>query len=141
MGTWPCSPYFRASVFTLWSPRANLWTRESFSTYVILLLLLCKGKLSIAKLILSMSFAKEFLAAPISKCPQILEFGSSKKEKKIEKCKLSLVHFTIVLITIQFSQLCNFHSPVEIHSKSPLPHKFLLWKRNAENSLPTKQYI
>lgn len=67
----------------------------------VILLLLCKGILSIAKLILSMSFAKEFLAAPMSKCPQILEFGSSKKEKKTEKCKLFLVNFTTLPIRTQ----------------------------------------
>jgi hypothetical protein len=37
--------------------------------------------LAIAELSLSISFAKEFLAAPMSKCPQILEFGSSKTKK------------------------------------------------------------
>lgn len=61
-----------------------------------MLLLLCKGILSIARLILSMSFAKEFLAAPISKCPQILEFGSSKEKGKRHR-KMGLV-------------ACSFHN-------------------------------
>lgn len=127
MGTWPHSPYFRANVFTLWSPRASLWARESFSTYVtlLMLLLLCKGKLSIAKLILSMSFAKELLAAPISKCPQTLEFGSSKKKKVTEKCELSLVHFTLP-ITTQWKYFLNYtisihYSDSNSFKKSP-PH-------------------
>lgn len=77
-----------------------------------MLLLLCKGKLSIAKLILSMSFAKELLAAPISKCPQTLEFGSSKKKKDTEKCELSpSFHNTSDYNTLEvFPQLYNSHS-------------------------------
>lgn len=101
MGTWLRRPYLRASVFTLWSPRASLWTRESFSTYVMLRLLR-RGMLSIAKLILSISFAKELLAAPMSKCPQILEFGSS-KEKKSTRYELPHINFImLLLIEIEF---------------------------------------
>lgn len=114
MGIWLRKPYLRASVFTLWSPRASLWTRESFSTYVMLRLL-CRGILSIAKLILSISFAKELLAAPMSKCPQILEFGSS-KEKKSTIYELPHVNFDYNRIF----HLCSSHtfiatSPIELY--------------------------
>lgn len=66
-----------------------------------MLRLLRRGMLSIAKLILSISFAKELLAAPMSKCPQILEFGSS-KEKKSTRYELPHVNFIMLLIEIEF---------------------------------------
>lgn len=83
----------------------------------VILLLLCKGILSIARLTLSMSFAKEFLAAPMSKCPQILEFGSSgkKKEKKRQKtCELSLVHFTTLPIPTQLKYFHDYITPIRL---------------------------
>lgn len=86
------NPASTAWVFILWSPWASLCTKESFSRWVILLLL-SSGIVSIITFSLSISFEKEFLAALATKCPEIQGFGSFRNNSKKETSSRLLVGF------------------------------------------------